>query len=332
MGLLPQSLLAQSVSVGRDGEPFFNEPAGTRLARVSAGTSFTPGPTQRGHTQVTLEGWVFQGSLRSVNRDGHTLSVSRQPEENLRAEPNGRILARLVYGALLDEVERRGQWVRVRRTGWIPSSALVRPAPAARQPAALPTPTAAASPRGTRSDTASAPPPEASGPFDPRRGVLRRDTPLRRAPDAAPAGTLQAGLPVRIVGRAGQWVRIETQGWVRESEVRLSDDGVLTDVTAAELRASPEDYRGRLLRWNIQFLALQTADELRPDFTPGQKYVLARGPGPEYAFIYVVVPPDKLELISRLEPLASITILARVISGASAFLANPILELVELVP
>ena len=86
------------------------------------------------------------------------------------------------------------------------------------------------------------------------------------------------------------------------------------------------------MRWTIQFIALQTADELRPDFQPGERYILARGPAPEYAFVYVAVPPEKLVEVGRIEALASITIIARVRSGRSAYLANPILELVDIAP
>lgn len=153
---------------------------------------------------------------------------------------------------------------------------------------------------------------------------------LYRAPDSSAVGQLEAGTPVRITARAGAWVRIETQAWVRENEIRPSDAGIMTGVTAAELRGAPDEFRGKLLRWTIQFLSLQTADELRPDFQPGQRYILARGPAPEYAFVYITVPPDKVADVQRLEPLAGVTVVARVVSGRSTYLANPILELVEL--
>ena len=101
-------------------------------------------------------------------------------------------------------------------------------------------------------------------------------------------------------------------------------------MSAAELRGAPDEFKGRLLRWTIQFLALQTADELRADFQPGQKYILARGPAPEYAFVYILVPADRMAEVERLEPLATVTVVARVVNGRSTYLANPILELVEL--
>jgi hypothetical protein len=137
-------------------------------------------------------------------------------------------------------------------------------------------------------------------------------------------------VPVRITGRADGWVLVETQAWVRENEIRLSDNAILTGVSAAELRGAPDEFRGRLLRWTVQFLALQVADELRPDFQPGQRYLLARGPAPEYAFVYILVPVGKLADVQRLAPLTSVEVIARVVAGRSTYLANPILELVEL--
>lgn len=325
-----------SAQVSRDNEAIFAEPGGVRIGRVARGESLRTGTTRSGHTQVTLEGWIFRASVTADNRDGHNLRVSRAPEENLRSEPNGRIVARLVEGALLTETERRGNWVRVRRTAWAATAGLAT-ATAARPPAQQSQQTAPpraepppATQVATQRDTASAQAP--ADPVDPRRGVSRRRMQLFRAPDSAAIGSLEAGLPVRITARAGDWVRIETQGWVRESEIRLSDAGIISGVTAAELRGAPDDFRGRLLRWTIQFIALQTADDLRPDFAPGQKYMLARGPAPEYAFVYIIVPDDRLAAVQRLEPLASVTVVARVLAGRSTYLANPILELVDFQP
>lgn len=243
-------------------------------------------------------------------------------QENLRVAPNGRVLARLVRGALLDEVARRGGWVHVRRSGWIASAAF------AAAPAAAP---ARPAPRTAR----AAPPTDTaqSEEVDPRRAVLRRRVQLFLAPDTPSTGFLDAGVPVRITARAGDWVRIEASGWVRESEVRPPGGQAVSGVTAAEIRAHPDEWQGKILRWTIQFISLQTADELRaPDFTPGQHYILARGPAPEYAFVYVTVPDEKLLKISELRPLDTLTVVARVRSGRSAFLANPILDLVDVAP
>jgi hypothetical protein len=167
---------------------------------------------------------------------------------------------------------------------------------------------------------------------DPHLAVARTRIELHRAPNAPPAGSLEADMPVRITARAGEWVRVETQAWVRERDLRPAGNAALNNVTAAELRANPERFKGRLIRWTIQFIALQTADDLRPDFAAGERYILARGPAPEYAFAYVVVPAEQAAQVARIAPLASVTIIARVRSGRSAYLANPILELVDIAP
>jgi len=324
----------QTATIAREDEVFFGEIGGPRLGQLSAGVGFAVGPTQRGHTRITLEGWIFRSSLARADRDGHTLAVTRGPVENLRDGPNGKVLARVVKGFLLDEVERRGPWVKVRRTVWVQSAALRNGTRTAQRPVATPVPGPAAAPVVAAAPAPpppqaaqTAPPPE---PADPRRGVVRRRLQLYRAPDSVSVGTLEAGHPVRITARAGGWVRIETQAWVREQEVRPSDAGILTGLSAAELRGAPDEFKGKLLRWTIQYLSIQTADELRPDFAPGQKYILARGPAPEYAFVYIIVPPARLAEVQRLEPLASVQVVARVVSGRSTYLANPILELVEL--
>jgi len=321
--------------VRRDNEAFLAEPRGVRLGRLAAGAGFRAAGARGGHTQITVEGWIWSASVRADRRDGHDLAVSAAGGENLRSAPDGAALARLVPGALLDEVARRGGWVHVRRSGWVSSEGLAAPARAAAPaPRRSPATPAAPPPQATG---AAAGAPQDSGPaavevLDPRLSVVRRRVELRRAPGAPPAGTLEADMPVRVTARAGEWVRVEAQGWVRESEVRPAGSSALNSVTAAELRGDPERFRGRLLRWTIQFIALQTADDLRPDFTPGERYILARGPAPEYAFAYVVVPADKAAQVASIAPLASVSIVARVRSGRSAFLGNPILELVDIAP
>jgi len=314
----------QQLTVQRDGEPVLADPGGKELGRVPSGAVLAAQGRRGADTQVLLDGWIFRSSVKADVREGHTLAVS-PAQENLRAAPNGRVVARLVRGTLLDEVERRGGWVHVRRAGWIASAAFAVAAPAA----------AAAPPRAAARQGRAAPPPDTATleEVDPRRAVLRRRVQLYLAPDTPSTGFLDAGVPVRITARAGEWVRIEASGWVKESEVRPPGTEAMSGVTAAEIRAHPDEWQGKVLRWNIQFISLQTADELRaPDFAPGQRYILARGPAPEYAFVYVTVPDDKLARVSELRPLDTLTIVARVRSGRSSFLANPILDLVDLAP
>ncbi|HTT68466.1 MAG TPA: SH3 domain-containing protein [Gemmatimonadales bacterium] len=305
----------QPATVRRDGTPFLGEPGGRPLGRLTAGVALVPQGSRGASVQVTVDGWIIGSAVASANRDGHGLALSR--DEYLRTVPNGRLVARLVKGALVDSVEQRNGWIHVRRAGWVASRALAGLA------------------AGASFATAAAAPADTSGSLDTvdvRSAVLQRPVRLYHAPDSLAAGLLEAGVPVRVTARAGDWVRVEAAGWVRAGELRQAGGQTVSSVTAADLRSAPEEWRGRVIRWTIQFIALQTADELRPDFAPGQQYILARGPAPEYAFVYVVVPPDKVAEIARLQPLDSVTIVARVKSGRSTYLANPILELVDVVP
>ena len=103
-----RSAAAQQATVERDGLPFFGEVGGTRLGTISRGAQFAAGASRSGHTQLTLEGWIFRASLRAAGQGGHPLAVGRTPSENLRDAPNGGVLAQLVAGFLLDTTERRG--------------------------------------------------------------------------------------------------------------------------------------------------------------------------------------------------------------------------------
>ncbi len=86
---------------------------------------------------------------------------------------------------------------------------------------------------------------------------------------------------------------------------------------------------GRVLRWTVQLIAVQTADELRRDIPQGQRYLLARGPLPETGFVYVLVTPEQSRALDALDPLTLLTILGRVRTARSQYLGNPVLDLLE---
>jgi hypothetical protein len=157
-----------------------------------------------------------------------------------------------------------------------------------------------------------------------------RITTLYRAPDGPEAGTLTADTPVRVLSRNGEWTRVQFEGWVKGGDLQAAPAGVQVGVTAAELRAEPQRYAGQVLRWNLEFIAIQKADELRPDIPSGASYVLARGPLPERGFVYVVVPDTKLPAFRALTPLVTMTITARVRNGRSRYLGNPVVDLISL--
>lgn len=284
------------------------------LARVPEGVEMSGGRVAGDWTEVTLEGWVWSASVRTEIQSDHDLRVTPQDGENLRVEPNGEVVARLSRGTLLDEVDRQGNWINVRRIGWMWSRSL-EPVERASTGAAQPPP---------------APPVAADSNARLDRAVTAQQTSLYAVPDGDERAVLREDASVRVLARSGEWVRVQTEGWMKETDLRPAAGGVLQGVTGAEVRASPAEFEGRLLQWTVQYLAIQEADELRSEIPAGQRYMLARGPLPEAGFVYVTIPPAQLAAVERLAPLAQLVIIGRVRTARSRFLGNPIIELVDM--
>lgn len=160
-------------------------------------------------------------------------------------------------------------------------------------------------------------------------------TPARAAPvvvQAAPGGdtlaVLPAGTSVQAMGRQGEWTRVRVEGWTRSPVPGA--EAAPAGLTPAQLRAEPEAHLGERVAWSARFIALQRADELRTDFTPGEHFVLARDPGGEPGFVYIAVSPEQALAVKRLLPLQRFTFVGRVRAGASPLMGHPVLELVEL--
>ncbi|HEX4573915.1 MAG TPA: hypothetical protein VH158_02195 [Gemmatimonadales bacterium] len=317
-----------------DGAWFYQEAGGKRLARLARGSLLTGGAAADGWVGATLEGWIFATSVGTTTRNGFDLAVTRAPEENLRSTAAGALVAKLPQGFLLTKVAEgsTGRWIHVTRSGWVEQDAVEPLAPLASAPTAPPADSDTTGARhavGRRSPAASAPDTAtpASAPVDPSRLESARRTVLYRAPDGPLAGTLVPAAPLRVLGRSGDWTRVQLEGWVKSTDLESAPPGVLVGVSAAELRADPQRYAGQLLRWTLQFLSLQKADELRSDIPLGATYVLARGPLPERGFVYVVIPEAKRAAFEALTPLTVIQVTARVRAGRSRFLGNPVLDL-----
>src|SRR3989304_6223571 len=167
------------------------------------------------------------------------------------------------------------------------------------------------------------------GPACRARAVPARQTGVPRLPDSEPTGSLAEDTPVRVLARSGQWVRVATEGWIRESDLKPSSPGVLAGVSGAEIRARPAEFEGKTVQWSVQYVALQTADELRREIPAGQRYMLARGPLPESGFIYIILSPAMMTRIEQLQPLAEVVIIARIKAGRSQYLGNPVVDLVD---
>jgi hypothetical protein len=286
------------------------------LARLSPGALVRAEPSGGNWLESTVEGWIWAASVQSTTSEGYDLRVSASDGENLRATPNGTILARVSQGALLEEVSREGRWIRVRRTGWIWAASLEGDQTRT-----------AESEAGTGQDAARS---DVDSTVRLDRAVVAHDASLARVPEGDVAGSLVAGTPVKVLARSGEWVRVQTEGWVRESDLSAAADGVLEGVSGAEVRARPEEFEGRLLQWTLQYLSVQEADELRSEIPLGRQYMLARGPLPEAGFVYVVLPTDRVEQVLRLAPVAQVVVIGRLMVARSRYLGNPVLDLVDL--
>jgi hypothetical protein len=249
-----------------------------------------------------LEGWIFTASTRADRRDGFDVSVDAAPTENLRIEPNGTIIARLAEGALLHRVRTRGGWTLVRREGWVPSRTV---------------PENQAIPVATTTDYVA----------DTNRVEVSAPTTLMQQPQGNAVGTLEEGATAQVLARSGEWARIRVDGWVHRDSLRPVASGALVGVTASEVRANPERYVGQDVDWKLQFVAIQTADELRPEIPAGQRYLLTRGPVPEIGFVYVVIDQAELGRFRSLQPLQDLTMRVRILAARTKYLPNPVVQM-----
>jgi hypothetical protein len=294
------------------------EPDGTPLVSLPAGAPVEPGRAEGDWHQVTVEGWISTSSTAPTKRDGYDLVVTPDKGENLRSSPNGPIVGRAREGTLLERVGARGKWTQVRRKGWVPRQAI---APRARKQAQ------AVQAQAVQARTAPAPSTASKAPA-PDAVETTRATQLSATPGGAQYGSLQGGVPARVVGHSGEWAQVEVSGWVPASDLQPAQGGAFGSVSVAEVRSAPDRFVGQMLDWKVQLIAVQTADELRAEMAPGQPYLLTRGPLPEPGFVYVTIPPDSVARFQALPPLSELTLRLRLKAARTRYLTTPVAELV----
>jgi hypothetical protein len=152
-------------------------------------------------------------------------------------------------------------------------------------------------------------------------------TTLRDAPDGQSLAALSPHVVLEAVARDRGWVRVRAEGWVKESDV-APVDSTRTVLSAADLRTDPDGARGKHVRWDVEVLAMATADPLRKGLNPDEPYLLARGPGVESALLYVAIPPAMLTAARALASQAPVpvTLAATVRVGRSEPVGVPILD------
>jgi len=338
-GLLPAFLLLAALAAGpvaaqdqrhlSDSTDLHRDPEGAPLVSLPAGAAVETGAVKGDWREAAVEGWIFSPSTSPTRRDGYDLVVTSDDGENLRRDPNGPVVGRIREGTLLERVGKQGKWFQVRREGWVPRSAVAsrqghgKPAEPA-QVQQTPVKPAQASAGGK----ARTPPAPVAAPAGPAEGVeVSRETGLARAPDSTPYATLQPGIPARVMGRSGEWVRVQLDGWIKEADLKPADNGVLREVSAEEVHKSPGKFVGQPLEWRLQLIAVQVADELRPEIPAGHPYLLTRGPLPEPGFVYVTVPDTMVARFRALPPLQELTLRVSLTAARTRYLATPVADL-----
>lgn len=321
----PGVLVAQGRRTVAAETRFYATVGGTSLGLLSKGSSFTSRRSDGTSVELLVEGWVLARSVGTVDRDGFDLQVTPSGGQNLHQTPsrNGRVVGKAVRGALLEKVEADGKgWVHVRRYVWVPGSAL-EPVPVAAAKPRTDAPRAAAAADSTRPAPATAPPSDLQ-----RTG---RAVTLTVGPEGAPLASLPQGSEVRVITRAGEWTQVSVTGWVRSADLLAATDPAQVGVSAAQVRADPAQYVGKVLEWRLQFVAVMVADELRPEIPPGRSYLLTRGPLPESGFVYVVLPNDQVDRFRRVPALGELTLRVQVRAARTKYLPNPVVDLLQVI-
>ena len=81
----------------------------------------------------------------------------------------------------------------------------------------------------------------------------------------------------------------------------------------------------------MQLIAVQSADELRPEMAPGQPYLLTRGPLPEAGFVYVTIPTGRVAEFQALPPLRELVLRVTIRAARTRYLMTPVAELQSVV-
>ena len=299
-------------------ENFRAQQNGTVLGQLRAGMSLEVLELTDDWVQFDLDGWVWTQSLQVANRGTFDLVVSVEGGENIRGGPGGEILGHLEQGTLLETVERGSGWARVRRRAWVwrRSVALfgVDPSGDSVEPSSLTV---------------------LSSVVDGEEWALGGSAELLilSAPDGDTLAVSAPSTNLRVLAREGNWARVRLEGWIwlpQGADGGVEGSTIRTDVTLENVAAAPDDYRGELLQWDLQFISLERAEEIRTDFHANEPFLLTRmGDGGE-GFVYVAIPPERLQEAQGLSPLERIRVVGRVRTGSARLTGSPILELLSL--
>lgn len=121
---VPPPASAQVREVVLEGEVFRKTADGPRLAELARRARVIVQRTEGMWAEVEIGGWVPSGSIAPSTREGHNGVIASRGGERLRSEPGGSVTGLLLEGFLVDRLEERGEWSRIRRSGWVREAAL----------------------------------------------------------------------------------------------------------------------------------------------------------------------------------------------------------------
>lgn len=312
LALLMPSTAARGQSVARVTveENIRSEPQGTVLGRVLPDAELSVIDRRGQWVQVDVEGWVWVRSLQRTQRDGFDVVVSAAEGENLRDAPSGKVVGRLSTGMLLEDLGRSPGWVRVRRRAWVWAASV-----------------------SVEADEEADPEPPTAGDAGWFGSAGAQGAGILTAPDGDTLARTVPGADLAILFREGNWVRVRLEGWTwlpASGDPADSAESSTSALSPSDLTDDPERYRGRVVVWELQFVSLERAESVRTDFFEGEPFLLTRYGGPDGAFVYVAVPPDRLQEVQGIIPLERLAVTARIRTGASSLTGTPIVDLIHL--
>ena len=328
----------------RAGTALRGTPGGDVIGVSSRNVTATVESVQSTFLRVSISGFVTPSDVRLTTdrtrgevstADGTTLRTAAADGSGAVAELRRGTYVFPSQGAAFPS-PRGAVSFAARRSMWVDASRIVTTPVASARPAQPPARAPARS-ANARADSAAANrgavQPVAPRVPDPETGPTletRIPTSLQTGPGGDVLAAVPGGVPLTTLARENGWVRVRLEGWMPDSALNAAGTRSAGALTAADLRANPEGTKGRLVRWSVESLAFQTADDLRRGLTPGEPYLLARGPGAERAVLYLAIPDSLVARARALPPLAEITITARVRTGRSQPSGVPVLDLIDL--
>ena len=297
-------------------ENFRAQQNGTLLGQLRAGMSLEVLEATDDWLQFDFDGWIWTRSLQEVNRGAFDLVVSVEGGENIRGGPGGEILGHVEQGTLLETVERVAGWARVRRRAWVWRSSVAL---------------FGTDPSGDSAGRSGLTTPSSSVGVGQWAQGFSANAPVLSTPDGDTLATLASSTNLQVLAREGNWTRVRLEGWIWLPEGADEGAGVSprTDATLASVVAAPDDYRGEVVQWDLQFISLERAEEIRTDFYETEPFLLTRMGDGYQSFVYVAIPPERLGEAQRLDPLERIRVLGRVRTGSARLTGSPILELLS---